>query len=240
MVLAYDEKLNPGLPGIDGIAGVVPAQGNLPELKPVAGKTLQWEGLIRVAGEAEPKKAIFVPFAEAGATGGQFRVWLPTEAKAKVGGSILSRGTESRSREGNVAGSIVDGDPESFVVTFDGAMRDEDWFAVALAAPETIKRIVYMHGRTFHDGGWFDASAGKPKVQVQREKGGQWETVGTLDGYPATTAANSRGIADGQAFTLRLKDPIKAAAVRVLGKPASGDAARQAFASCAEIQAFPE
>jgi hypothetical protein len=37
-----------------------------------------------------------------------------------------------------------------------------------------------------------------------------------------------------------LKEPIKASAVRIIGKPASGDSPQQAFSSCAELQAFPK
>ena len=182
--------------------------------------------------------AVFVPFAEAGADGKPFRVWMRTELPK--GGSVLQAGQESRSRQGNVNGSIIDGDPDTHAVTFDGKPADEDWFAVTLDAAATVKRIVFMHGRTFHDGGWFDASAGKPKVQVQKEKGGAWETVGTLDEYPATTATESKGLADGQAFTLRLKEPIGVFGVRVAGKPACGDKPQQAFSSCGELQAFGE
>jgi uncharacterized protein len=111
---------------------------------------------------------------------------------------------------------------------------------VTLDAPATIGRVVFMHGKNFHDGGWFDASAGKPKVQVQREKGGAWETVGELADYPDTTAKNNAKLKQGQPFTLRLPSPVRAVAVRVLGVPASGDNLKQAFASCAELQALGE
>ena len=44
----------------------------------------------------------------------------------------------------------------------------EDWFAVHLHAPITFSRVVFAHGKTFHDGGWFDCSSGKPQVQIRR------------------------------------------------------------------------
>ena len=69
--------------------------------------------------------------------------------------------------------------PTVWLTSAFGAAR-EDWFAVTLDAPAVIGRVVFMHGRNFHDGGWFDASAGKPKVQVLRDKGGPWETIGEL------------------------------------------------------------
>ena len=128
---------------------------------------------------------------------------------------------------------------------FQAAQRQQGR-ALGWDQPVSIGRVVFMHGRCFHDGGWFDASAqgagvaGKPKVQVRRDKGGQWETIGELDDYPATTATDKRGLKDGQAFILKLKEPVKAAGLRVLGKPASGDKPQQGFSSCAELQGFAE
>jgi hypothetical protein len=95
-----------------------------------------------------------------------------------------------------------------------------------------------MHGRTFHDGGWFDASAGPPRVQVQRTKDGAWETLDALRDYPAATASDSAGLRPGQTFTLTLAEAVAVVAVRVTGTPACGDTPRQAFSSCAELQAF--
>jgi hypothetical protein len=64
------------------------------------------------------------------------------------------------------------------------------------------------------------------------------ETVGELDAYPATTATSSGGLHGGELFTCRLKEAVKACAVRVTGKPACGDNPQQSFSSCAELQAF--
>ena len=80
------------------------------------------------------------------------------------------------------------------MVTFNGMPANEDWYAVAVDEPITVGRVVFLHGKTFHDGGWFDASAGKPKVQIQAAKGGPWKTVGELADYPATTATDSAGL----------------------------------------------
>ena len=180
--------------------------------------------------------ARLVPFADAGATHARYKVWLPLAGQPNA--NVLLDGTESRSREGNQRGSINDDDLQSLAVTFDGRPAKEGWFAVTLDASATIRRVIFVHGKTFHDGGWFDASAGKPKVQVRREKGGAWETVGEFSDYPATTATDSRKLKPGQAFTLQLAGPVKAVAVRVIGKPACGDNPKQAFSSCAELQAF--
>jgi hypothetical protein len=209
------------------------------------GVSLGFVSVVEARGGARPFPALFVPFADAGGTGNRYQVWLRAPGVAFPDDeSLLLGGQESRSRQGNLGGSINDGDPATPVVTFDGEKRDEDWFAVALDAPATIGRIVFVHGKNFHDGGWFDASVGgfnsfgKPKVQVKRTKGADWETVGTLDNYPATTATDPAGLRDGRAFTLRLAEPVGVVAVRVIGKPASGDSPAQAFASCGELSAF--
>ena len=180
-----------------------------------------------------------IPFADAGATGTPYKVWLPV-GLASSSGNVLLVGQESRSRIGNVAGSIIDEDLQSFVVTFDGKPQAEDWFAVTLDEPATVSRVVFAHGQTFHDGGWFDASAGKPKVQIQREPGGAWETIGELADYPATTVADHASLRSGEAFTLQLAEPVKALAVRVLGVPAGGDYPKQNFSSCSELQAYAQ
>jgi hypothetical protein len=124
------------------------------------------------------------------------------------------------------------------VVTFDGKMAEEDWYAVNTEQPVTIGRVVFYHGKSFHDGGWFDASAGKPRVQIQRAPNGAWETVGTIENYPNTSATSNQGMKDAQKFTLVLKEPVKAVGLRVIGKPAAGDNPKQAFSSCAELQGF--
>jgi DUF1680 family protein len=175
-----------------------------------------------------------VPFADAGTSGSDYKVWIPVGPTA---GNLLLEENESRSRQGNVSGSITDGDPGTFVVTFDGQPAAEDWFAVTLAAPVEMKRLVFIHGKTFHDGGWFDASAGQPQVQVQTARGAKWEGVGVLADYPATTATSAAGLTGGERFTCQFPKATKAFGVRVIGKPASGDDPRQSFASCAELLA---
>jgi len=175
-----------------------------------------------------------VPFADAGTGGSNYKVWIPI---GQGEGNLLLEEKESRSRRGNVSGSITDGDPDTFVVTFDGKPAAEDWFAVTLAAPTELKLVVFVHGKTFHDGGWFDASAGQPQVQVQTSEKGQWETVGVLKDYPATTMTSAAGLRGGERFACPLPKLTKVYGVRVLGKPAAGDAPQQAFASCGELMA---
>ncbi|MCX6367311.1 MAG: glycoside hydrolase family 127 protein [Armatimonadetes bacterium] len=167
-----------------------------------------------------------VLFAEAGAKGEKYQIWT---------GGPKSETEEDRSRLGNADGSICDGDPRSIVVTFDGSKQPLDWFSLSYAKPKTATKITYCHGRSFHDGGWFDASEKKPWIEVQRTKDGPWETLGELAGYPATTATNPQGLRDGQAFVLSLPAPVTFVGLRVVGKPACGDNPQQAFSSCGEL-----
>jgi len=234
-VLAYDQKLNPKLPAPSAL-GLVESQPTL-TLKP--GIELAFGTQVVGGIGSMPKPATLVTFADAGAEGGVYRVWLHAPGVAATeNDSLLAGGTESRSRQGNQNGSINDDDFGSIVVTFDGKSVAEDWFAITLAEPVSVRRVVFAHGTNFPDGGWFDASAGKPRVQVQRDKGSAWETLGELSDYPATTATDNRKLKPGQTFTLRLSNPAKVLAVRVIGVPACGNNPRQAFSSCGELQAF--
>jgi hypothetical protein len=237
-VLAYDQARNPGLPA-PGAIGL--SEGPQPQLALEPGPELAFRGLVVGRGKEGPWPATFVPFADAGSTGGIFRVWLRApgvQAATKI--SLLADGEESRSRRGNQNGSIIDDDPSSFVVTFNGRPAQEDWYAVTLAQPAEIKRVVFMHGQSFEDGGWFDTRVGKPRVQVQQKKSVPWETIGVLSSYPATTATERSGIEFGQPFELLLDRPVQAMAVRVIGIPSSGNNPKQAFSSCGELQAFAD
>lgn len=171
-------------------------------------------------------------FAAAGADGADYRVWLANRRADDV--AVVS---EARSRVGNVAGAIGDGDRDTFVVTYDGAAAAQDWYSIAFDAPEPVREVAFAHGHSFHDGGWFDAANGKPAVQVRSTPGGEWTTVGALADYPATTSTAAAGLTDGQWFTVRLAAPVLAREVRVVGVPASGDRAAQAFSSCAQLSA---
>ncbi len=245
LVLAADETLlgadNLKIGSVSVVSPELPAMGVAAEAAPEKVKTwpgaqvFKFNAVARRSGT--PMEIRLVAFADAGGTGSPYRVWLPVR-KPGTTGSLLLEGRESRSRQGNLSGSIIDEDNQSIVVTYDTKPAAEDWYAVTLAEPATIGRVVFVHGKSFHDGGWFDASAGKPRVQVQMAKGGEWETIGELKDYPATTATSSAGLKDGDAFTCQLSKPAKGLTIRVIGKPASGDNSKQAFSSCAELQAF--
>jgi hypothetical protein len=84
----------------------------------------------------------------------------------------------------------------------------------------------------FQNGGWFDTSSGKPAIQVKRTRTGNWETVATLDSYPVTSATVPPTLHDGQGFEVKLKQPVTAVALRIVGRPGG------AFSSCAELAAY--
>ena len=157
--------------------------------------------------------------------------------QATANNDVLFGGFESRSRKGYVEGSI-NGDMDTYVDTYDHTLPAEDWFAITLSEPATIGRVVFTHGVTVYNGGWFDTSAGKPKVRVQLTKDGEWKTVGELTDYPATTAASAANLIAGTAFTCQLSAPMKVLGVRVVGKPASGNNPAEAYSTCSKLQAF--
>ncbi len=255
LVLAADEALLPKVAGNPLPLNSVSAAGDTlaalkisPEPAPAALKSWPEAEVFRANGVTRkksgdmkagtPVKLKLIPFADAGGTGTRYKVWLPLDVVTHNSDNVLLDGQEGRSRPGNVLGSIVDEDVKSFVVTFDGKSANEDWFEVVVGDPVTIRRVVFAHGNNFHDGGWFDASGGKPRVQVKAGKDAPWLTVGELTEYPATTATDSASLQPGQRFTCELPAARDVVAVRVIGKPASGDNSKMAFSSCAELQAF--
>lgn len=241
LVFAADTSRNPIVKTWSRVALAATSAG---ELRTRASRTAGGDPVLTTAawqyatgGNRVKRNIVLVPFYAASDTGGRFQVWLRAGAKAPSELSLLAFAKESRSRQGNQRGSIVDDDPGSFVVTFDGTRADEDWFAVDLAKPITVSRVGFAHGHSFHDGGWFDTSSGKPRVQVRRQAGGAWEDVAMLDEYPATTATSSANLHDGQVISARFA-PMQVWGVRVVGHPACGDNSAQAFSSCGELQAF--
>lgn len=188
------------------------------------------------ATRAGPLEIGLVPFADAGGTGSRYKVWLPFR-EPRPDRNLLLTGVELRSRKPHV-GSIIDGDLETIAATFANQPATEDWFGVALEEPAAIGRVVFFHGRTFPDGGWFDTAAGKPRLEVQTAAGGPWQAVATVSAYPATTATDPGDLKEGEGFLVQLEEPVRAVAVRISGRPASGTKPAQAFATCAELQAF--
>jgi hypothetical protein len=183
-----------------------------------------------------PLKLGLVPFADAGATGTEYKIWLPYEPP-RPDKNLLTDGVEVRSRKPNV-GSIIDDNFQTIAATFNGKRALQDWFGVELEEPVTVERIVFAHGKSFHDGGWFDASAGKPRLEIKSAAEGSWVPLCEVTNYPATTATDPAGLKQGQRFACQLPKPVEIFGLRVIGKPACGDNPKQAFSSCAELQAF--
>jgi uncharacterized protein len=245
LALTLDGRLNQGLsPGL--VSPLVESDGTVrlaavPDPASPASCTFRGEGFVPGTDADNPaalkKVPIVLPsFADAGQSGAEYVVWFPMKERlAKATAAPFRLCQESCSRQGNVNGSIADGDATTFRVTYDGARRGEDWFAVERPSPVTINSVTYAHGRTFHDGGWWDASHGQPRIQVKRTASADWEDVGRIESYPPTTAADNKRIADGAEFTVRFR-PLAAVGIRVIGVPACGDNHKQNFASCADLQ----
>ncbi len=181
-------------------------------------------------------KVGLVPFADAGATGTPYKIWLPYE-KPRADRSVLSDGVEIRSRKPN-AGSILDDNLKTIATTFANKRAQDDWFGVELEVPVTIERVVFAHGQTFHDGGWFNSTAEMPRFEIKTGATNAWTRLAEVPGYPATTATDAGGLKAGEKFTYQLPKPMEIYGLRVVGKPASGDNPKQSFASCAELEAF--
>jgi len=176
------------------------------------------------------------PFADAGATSDTYQVWLPSR-DVPSNWNLLYDGIETRSRKPNF-GSIIDGDPQNYASTQTGKPAKVDSFAVDLAEPRTIQRVVFTHGVAFPNGGWFDTSVGKPRVEIKAVSDGPWQPLAVLEEYPSTTATNAGALEDGAVFTCKLPTPVEVAAIRVIGKPASGKVPDQAFVTCGELEAY--
>jgi len=237
-ILAFDEKLNSKLPKANGL-GFADDQSTC-AIQP--GKSLVFTSRVTDK-ENKEYTAKFLPFADVGADKSTFRIWLYAPGqKSSADESILTKGVESRSRQGSGKGSINNDSTEDIVTTDDGMLADEDWYAVTLPAPQKANIFSFVHGKCTAKGGWFDSSLSKPKIQIQRSAGAAWETLGELKAYPWVKAdgneANNWNLRARKPFLLALDAPVEFLAVRVIGKPASGNDPKQAYSSCAELQAY--
>jgi hypothetical protein len=197
-------------------------------------------------GSVTPASATLLTYADAGAQGGSIRVWLGASGQAArpAADSLLLDGVESRSRGLGPMGkghSFNDDDSNTWVSTFDGTRPALDWFAITLPRPVTARRIVMVAGGVTEDGGWFDASAGKPRIQIQSHAGAPWRTLGTLETYPPTTATQAHDVGnswDQTEYTLQVPQGVTFIAVRVIGQPAGGKSPARPYVTCAGLQAF--
>lgn len=215
--------------------------------EPASGKFKTWPGakVFRInavtrpgssSEKGKPASVRLVPFADAGTDGSQYKIWLSYKAP-RPDRNLLADGVEIRSRKPN-AGSILDNNPATIASTFSNKKAADDWFGVELEEPVLVSKIIFTHGKTFHDGGWFDASVEKPYVQIRTSPKGEWKTVGELKDYPATTATHPAKLQGGEQFVCLLEEPVEVFGLRVVGKPSCGDNPKQSFSSCGELQAY--
>jgi DUF1680 family protein len=245
LVLASDATLDPAGDRIQLNSTNISTLNLKPE--PATGVFHDWPNAEVFHITSMGNNALLAPIATAGAnTNAVYRVWMPL--LDQPGGNLAVGGTESASRTAKPGthidrragewGSIIDGGE---VLTYNGKKEDLDWYAVTLAKPATVGRVVFTFGWAYPDGGWFDTSAGKPQVQVQTEKDGPWTTVGEFASYPATTATDPKPFnphSSGTRFNCTLAKPVTAYAVRVIGKPACGNKPDQSFSSCAGLAIY--
>jgi hypothetical protein len=227
-VLALEASLNPQAqyPHRAAPKSIDPAALQFAETKAPG-----WAQVYSVAGivGGQPQPLLLVPFADARA----YRVWLVRPDRMAVGQvAVTAFGKETWSRDGTERGSICDERPDTYRNTFTPRPAKVDWYAVEMDRPAEIVRVVFRHGKVFANGGWFDASEGKPQIQVKRTKTAEWETVATLDSYPNTNATQAPGLRDGEPFSVKLAAPVQAVGLRITGRPG------RSFSSCAELAGY--
>ncbi|MGI8907908.1 MAG: sulfatase-like hydrolase/transferase [Candidatus Sumerlaeaceae bacterium] len=196
-------------------------------------------GVARDTSDTAPEKQITFPlrtFADAGATSTTYKVWLPY-GTPPPDRNLIRDGIETRSRKPS-SGSILDGDVSTVASTQSNKRAKDDWFAVEVAEPVTVKRIVFFHGDTTPNGGWFDTSAGKLRIEIKTSPDSQWQLLRNIDDYPATTETDAAGLKHATRFEINLPEPAQLSGIRIVGKPSCGANPNQNFSTCAELQAF--
>jgi DUF1680 family protein len=228
---------------IDAIVGIPTAEGTL---------------------QREVRTVRLVPIADAA----DYRVWLwapgrmpltipPLTALTPAGMSVWHADMSSRT-DGYVATNIAEyindeqsrtacqADPRNlplaaYTPAALGKRGDPVWFAAVIEAGKPFRRVLFRHGPTSTQGGWFDTSRGKPYVEISREpvpelrfpewRQVKWEKIATFDDYPDTDGTTQPSAAP-RTIELRFSKPVQAYAIRIVGRPA-GD-----HVSCAELSAY--
>ena len=215
-VLAYDEARNPGLPRASAVGLARDSTTLL--LQPRTSLVFQGSVVGRM-GDG-PKEANFVPFADAGSTGGNYRVWLRAPG-VNATTTVMTDAHESRSRLGNQNGSIIDGDAGSFVVTLrrndrerrlvrrDACRAGEDRSRRVQARPELPRRRLVRHS-------WRQT----PRCRFNGPRAARGRRSASWADIRPRRPLTSHDIEDGQAFECRLAHPVSGVAIRVLGVPA--------------------
>ncbi len=109
--------------------------------------------------------------------------------------------------------------------TFTGSTtRAQDWIGYTFASPRTFKRVRFVEGLQYHDGGWFESL----RVQVRRD--GVWTDA------PGLAVAPEYGGADGRhfdAYELSF-EPTEGDGIRIVGVPGGS----KRFVSASELRVF--
>ncbi len=184
-------------------------------------------------------KLVLLPYFLAGKNQSRYSVWLNTQVNQMGKLDSFVGAKEMQSRLGNVGDSIADGDSSTTSNTFNNSRAAEDWYAVEISQPILISRIVFRHGQSFHDGGWFDTSQGNPRIEILRSPKGKWEPFGVLKSYPKTSAISNGGLTNGASFEMKF-EPILVSGIRIIGVPSHGDNPQQNFSSCSELGGFKQ
>ena len=240
VIFAYDHAFNTDVHGSISATYDADPEKLAPKLTETGGKWVaRVNGYVRQNGEWSSHRIALVPYMDAGEND-HFSVWLRDRAKCDERSiSLFTQVHELVSREGKTRGSMVDNSTETFTATNDGKQRAEDYFEVDAGWPCEFNIIIFRHGKSLPDGGWFDTSKGKPKI-TYRSYGTEedYEQIAVIEDYPETTAESQGTLRDGQEFRVVLKKPVTGYRIRVVGTPAHGNEPGRNFASCSEIQVF--
>lgn len=269
-VLAIERRLNPDVTYLHRTA--LRSSQSVVSVTPVSAAA-DWagrqvyavEGLAGVpeaAGGLVPKarKLLFIPFADAI----DYRVWttpagrLRRDLPAVTAFALASTSPDKMRPRAAPIEAITDEDSRTFCTCdprsygVDAILRgalgkrgEPVAFIVTLDQPTTISRIVFRHGASTEQGGWFDTTQGKPQIEVMRNappflegtsfvdmRRAKWEKIAEIAAYPANDAASIPHLKAGETFEVNLPQPARVYAIRVVGRP-GGE-----YASCAELAAY--
>ncbi len=214
----------------------------------------------------ENRRLVLVPFADAR----DYQVWLTKAERLRrdvPAVTIFERAFSSHigsSNDGadraaaNTSESITDDNPNtcctvdlkglditSFFPNVAEKKAGAVWFGVRLSRPATISRVVFTHGVAGPEGGWFDTSRMKPRLEVIHQmlpvwsqdmkawkRPPVWEEVAVFDCYPETDHTQMPACTEGHSFEVRLTQPVQVCGIRIVGIPARDTV------NCAELSAY--
>jgi hypothetical protein len=210
-----------------------------------------------------PRKLKLVPFADAR----NYRVWLTTPDRlrndipsAVVGARVYmshvsTTGTAAERLAAAVHEYLTDDLPNTFlavdsretdVSTLPGSRTPKSdgtvWFVAASPEPIKLARARFRHGPLGEQGGWFDSSRLKPRLQIARQpmrvwsqdlralkEFPTWEDVAVFESYPQTDGDRVPTFDPARVFEVVLPQPIEVHAIRLVGWPARNTV------TCAEL-----